>query len=245
MKCGIIKDLLPSYIDQLTCEDSNQEIEKHLAECQECSKYYRQMLPIEIEEQEAERDLDLLKSFRKKQRILIALVAAFVIAIAGIITVEFFANRVEFWMAVPYEYARGFEVEVFTERENTFEIDGESRTYYGQGVLAKAKMSQYNGAGFLFEYVQREIDGVQQDIVLVNVVTTPTQYLTHRSVVGELEDSAVWHGTYSLDDLDEVDMVYYMDRNIDFMINPSEEKVLEWIEKYGHLVWSKDMAKND
>lgn len=30
MKCEIIRDLLPLYIDGLTSKESNQEIEKHL-----------------------------------------------------------------------------------------------------------------------------------------------------------------------------------------------------------------------
>ena len=29
MKCEVVRDLLPLYIDNLTSEDSNKEIEKH------------------------------------------------------------------------------------------------------------------------------------------------------------------------------------------------------------------------
>lgn len=38
MKCGIVKDLLPLYIDNLTCEDSNDAIEEHIKECNNCSQ---------------------------------------------------------------------------------------------------------------------------------------------------------------------------------------------------------------
>ena len=41
MKCEIIRDLLPLYIDGLTSKESNQEIEKHLKNCEECQKYYQ------------------------------------------------------------------------------------------------------------------------------------------------------------------------------------------------------------
>ena len=41
MKCEIIRDLLPLYIDGLTSIESNQEIEKHLKNCEECQKYYQ------------------------------------------------------------------------------------------------------------------------------------------------------------------------------------------------------------
>ncbi|MDD2498630.1 MAG: zf-HC2 domain-containing protein, partial [Desulfitobacteriaceae bacterium] len=33
MKCEIIKDLLPSYIDGLTSSESNLQIEEHLNNC--------------------------------------------------------------------------------------------------------------------------------------------------------------------------------------------------------------------
>ena len=33
MKCEIIRDLLPSYVDGLTSEESNREITAHVAEC--------------------------------------------------------------------------------------------------------------------------------------------------------------------------------------------------------------------
>ena len=33
MKCEMIRDLLPLYIDGLTSEESNKEIDKHLKTC--------------------------------------------------------------------------------------------------------------------------------------------------------------------------------------------------------------------
>ena len=36
MKCAIIKDLLPVYCDGLASDETKEEVEKHLAECDEC-----------------------------------------------------------------------------------------------------------------------------------------------------------------------------------------------------------------
>ena len=36
MKCEIIRDLLPLYCDGLCSEASKQEIEAHVAQCEEC-----------------------------------------------------------------------------------------------------------------------------------------------------------------------------------------------------------------
>ena len=43
MKCEIIRDLLPSYIDGLTSPESNDVIEEHLKECHTCEKYLKEM----------------------------------------------------------------------------------------------------------------------------------------------------------------------------------------------------------
>ena len=43
MKCEIIQDLLPSYIDGLTSEASNQEIEKHIEHCDTCRGFLQGM----------------------------------------------------------------------------------------------------------------------------------------------------------------------------------------------------------
>lgn len=40
MKCDVIKDLMPSYIDQLLSEESQCLVEEHLAECETCKAYY-------------------------------------------------------------------------------------------------------------------------------------------------------------------------------------------------------------
>ena len=34
-ECKIVQDLLPSYVDKLTNEETNQYIEEHLKECKE------------------------------------------------------------------------------------------------------------------------------------------------------------------------------------------------------------------
>ena len=40
--CNIIKDLLPSYIDEVCSTDSKQCIEEHFNECENCKKIYEQ-----------------------------------------------------------------------------------------------------------------------------------------------------------------------------------------------------------
>ena len=72
MKCEIIRDLLPLYIDGLTSKESNQEIEKHLKNCEECQKYYQEMTGdidnFSVITNEEIEDLNLIKKIKKKNR---------------------------------------------------------------------------------------------------------------------------------------------------------------------------------
>ena len=43
MKCDVIKDLLPSYVDGLCSIESNKIIQEHLEQCNDCRKLYDQM----------------------------------------------------------------------------------------------------------------------------------------------------------------------------------------------------------
>ena len=56
MNCDIIKDLLPSYIDQLTSEESDHAIQEHLKTCETCKEYYMQMKKEVHKEKESPAD---------------------------------------------------------------------------------------------------------------------------------------------------------------------------------------------
>lgn len=72
MKCEMIRDLLPLYIDGLTSKESNQEIEKHLKNCEECQKYYQEMTGgldnFSVITNEEIEEVNLIKKIKKKNR---------------------------------------------------------------------------------------------------------------------------------------------------------------------------------
>ena len=43
MKCEIIRDLMPLYLDDVCSGETKQMVEEHLDECEECRKYIKQM----------------------------------------------------------------------------------------------------------------------------------------------------------------------------------------------------------
>jgi len=83
MKCEIVKDLLPSYIDGLTSAESNSEIEEHLLTCQECTEILEQM-KTEVDVENVEFNKEMIKPFKKLNKrviksVLITLAACIVV----------------------------------------------------------------------------------------------------------------------------------------------------------------------
>lgn len=64
--CKVIKDLLPSYIDHVTSEETNKFIEEHLKECKECKKYFDEMNS-EVEKEKI-KDIEMVKEIKKYKR---------------------------------------------------------------------------------------------------------------------------------------------------------------------------------
>ncbi len=91
--CEIIKDLLPLYIDGACSEKSVQTVEKHLADCEACKKYYKEMKETNgfIGESDNSEDMKMaesLKSVKSKingkiKKTIIGAVAAVLILTGG------------------------------------------------------------------------------------------------------------------------------------------------------------------
>ena len=97
MKCNIVKDLLPLYCDKLTSQDSNEEIEKHLHECEECNAVYESMNNKEDNIKVPEKDVKPLKKVKKRTKLKVigavfgtiaVLAAVFVFVFWGVIPIS-------------------------------------------------------------------------------------------------------------------------------------------------------------
>ncbi|MBO5572307.1 MAG: zf-HC2 domain-containing protein [Ruminococcus sp.] len=122
MKCTIIQDLLPLYCDGLTSPDSNEEIEKHLTECEKCREVYDNMKAKEMNISIPERDVKPLKAVKKRN---IAKIAA---AVLGTAAVLFGLFMFVFWGVVPISSDRvHYTVEAHeSQREYQYSEDAES-----------------------------------------------------------------------------------------------------------------------
>lgn len=78
--CKIVQDLLPNYIENLTNEETNNYIEKHLNNCEECSKIYSSMKEnIKLEPIEMKKEVKYMKKFNKQIKVLKFLIIAILI----------------------------------------------------------------------------------------------------------------------------------------------------------------------
>lgn len=94
LPCEVVKDLLPSYIDELTSGTTNELIEAHLKTCADCRAVCASMkgpeAGMEWEEQE-KKEIDYLKKNRKRnRRIAIWSIAGALVLVLGILAARVF-----------------------------------------------------------------------------------------------------------------------------------------------------------
>ncbi|KOY83996.1 hypothetical protein ADM90_00870 [Lysinibacillus macroides] len=94
MNCNIIKDLLPSYIDDICSEDTRKVVEEHLAQCEKCRLSLKRMQQqtdyIQQMPEEAKKAISPFKKINKKRRIqvFVAIVFTFIITIISMLIVQ-------------------------------------------------------------------------------------------------------------------------------------------------------------
>ena len=88
-RCGIIKDLLPLYVDHVCSDESKELIEEHLLECEKCKSYMnslRESQDVEAaayDEEKERRKVKIMLGMKKKIVFRNILVAVFTVLILG------------------------------------------------------------------------------------------------------------------------------------------------------------------
>lgn len=131
MKCDIVRDLLPAYIEGLTSAASNEEIEKHLAGCGECRIFHSEMAG-EIREGvpvAGDKEVDCLKKVRlsyiRKAAIAAGGVVAGLLVLIGLFAVGFAVSSQDMDMTyevkdnhleIQFQLKNGHDLISFTKR---------------------------------------------------------------------------------------------------------------------------------
>jgi len=104
MKHSVFKDLAPAYIDKLTSEETNEQIESHMEQCEECRNYLNKMKGDLFSEYENERikdkrNIDYFKKVRSKNRKKITIIASSLLAMFLILITAYYFLFVNMWQA--------------------------------------------------------------------------------------------------------------------------------------------------
>jgi len=123
LKCEIVKDLLPSFIEKMTNDVTNQEISEHLAECSDCTASYEAMKsPEKISKKKNREDIKFMVKIKRKHLIttlITVLCASFVIVSA--FQVWGYLRSKE--CAIPSEYISISDVYLLTNGKLICKID--------------------------------------------------------------------------------------------------------------------------
>ncbi|MBR6951695.1 MAG: DUF4825 domain-containing protein [Oscillospiraceae bacterium] len=76
LKCEIVKDLLPSYVDGQTGDVTNRAVEEHVSGCPDCAEALRRMQEPERDPVPQKQEIDYLKKIRRSKRRAVWLAAA-------------------------------------------------------------------------------------------------------------------------------------------------------------------------
>ena len=108
--CEIIKDLLPTYLEELTSAESNNLIKEHLAECESCRKIADRMGGVvEVASEDDKEELNFLKKSKKKT---ISITASVIIVAFVVYIIIFNLIGIDVGLPVPNDYIRITQLEV-------------------------------------------------------------------------------------------------------------------------------------
>ena len=88
LTCAVVRDLLPSFVEGLTSEETNRAVESHLSVCPDCAARRDAMAALAepAETAEQSREVDYLKTVRRKsgRRVVLAIACTLAVILAGV-----------------------------------------------------------------------------------------------------------------------------------------------------------------
>lgn len=160
MKCEIIRDLLPSYIDELTSKESNREIEEHMRSCPGCARYLQEMREGSQPSNQKEENQRAIKPFKKLRRSIWKAVGLTVLVcvllfggwswyygrewkadsgdvtvkyenVNGVVTMVFYAKNKDHYIELERESRNPDKIVVFEKHVNPLDKPLQKGGYYG------------------------------------------------------------------------------------------------------------------
>ncbi|MED4531766.1 zf-HC2 domain-containing protein [Metabacillus fastidiosus] len=216
IKCTIIQDVLPLYIDEVVSQDTKEMVEEHLQHCEECQKEY------EIMKQElyipAENKASIFKKINRKWRkkkVIISIVSILATAIT-----LFGAFAYAFYYETVISYSEDlFEIERQNDNQLVFH-------YFGEGY---AGVNETHPMSF-------EIDGEKRNVSFIYYTKTIAKSPS-RNLFNNAKSLNEQEYTFNLVESEKIDAVYYVDYDVEKITagKDSWDSILE----RAVLIWEK------
>ena len=90
LSCGVVRDLLPSYVENLLGKESQEAVERHLENCPEC-RAEQEAMASPPEAEETAKEVDYLKRVKKgtARKMILAVVCTILLVMGGYLLKEF------------------------------------------------------------------------------------------------------------------------------------------------------------
>lgn len=215
IKCTVIQDLLPLYVDEVVSHDTKSLVNEHLLTCENCRNEYEQMkgtlyVPIE---NKATLFSQLKKRWNRKKWLLI-FGSVLMTTLIGFALFSFI-----FYYSKPIPYT----AELF-ELEET-----------ADGTLVLNYFGESHAGTYTTHPLEVEIDGEVKNISLIYYVKT----IAHSPTSNFLrEDKRIGPDRLGLVDSEAVDAVYYGDFDLD-KVTKEKEQTWEELLQQMTLIWER------
>jgi hypothetical protein len=167
-KCGIVKDLLPLYADDVCSIESKKLVAEHLAECEECQKELESYQLDVITDNAMEKEA--VKKFRKKteRKItlkVVSIVLAVCIGVIGAFNVYWYSafirpfakyEKTEKEYTLECRENNTTPIEAILGKDNSYGIDTDK--YETLGIGATKYHNYYANGGFVEIFINRPED---------------------------------------------------------------------------------------
>ncbi|PIC76179.1 hypothetical protein CSV74_12995 [Sporosarcina sp. P19] len=215
IKCTIIQDVLPLYIDEVVSQDTKEMVDEHLRHCHICQQEYESMkqnlyLPVE---KPSPLFNTISKKFRKK-KVVISIVSVLVTAI---ILTGAFSYVFHYKTVIPYS-KNLIKIETHDDNQLVSHYFGES--YAG-----------VNGTHPL----PLEINGNKKNVSFIYYTKTIADSPTRKLINNENSLNEQEY-TFNLPESEKIDAVYYVDFDVEKI---AREDSWDSLLKRAVLIWEK------
>ena len=252
--CKIIIDLMPNYLENLTSEQTNEFIEKHLQECENCRNVYKNMnMDLDIKEKDDKKIINFLKKINNKMKILKIIILIIILVFLGIIIRKFYILNKIANLANNTNYNNYYETITETTEKGISKID-----YYQNNdnfIFINTKIDKNNEFSQTVEYKYKgetycytEINGekIKNNELAESTVQPMTQYhFFNTSIVGNIglsimpgsvKDSSIHHQKCYLINIDNY--LNFIDKDSGLTmkeINIDNNSVLDYSYDFGNV----------